>query len=493
MTVAATRNGTDVSVPASLLIGGDWTAAGDGAEFETHDPATGSPLGVVAEAGQSDVDAAVGAARAAFEDPAWRTMPPAARARLLWRVADLIEQHADEIAELETRDQGQPIGIAKGLNVPLAAEMFRYYAGWCTKIEGSVSAVSIPNTMHYTRREPIGVCALITPWNLPFAIAAWKLAPALACGNTVVLKPAEQTPLTTVFLARLCLEAGMPPGVVNCLTGGPATGKALTEHSGVDKVSFTGSTQVGKLIVAAAAGNLKRLSLELGGKAPSIVARDADIDAAVAGNLQGALLNSGQVCAAYTRFYVDERRVDEFTEKIAAAAAGIPVGPGLNPETVMGPLVSQEQVDRVAHYVRLGVEQGAELVTGGQRPGGDLAGGYFFQPTVFARVSDDMVIAREEIFGPVLSILSYSDPEELTARANDTEYGLAACVWTRDLTTAHNLAATIRAGSVYVNMLPFLDPAAPWGGFGASGWGREMSSTAIDEFTETKGVWINLA
>jgi aldehyde dehydrogenase (NAD+)/betaine-aldehyde dehydrogenase len=481
-----------VDISASLLIGGEWVAAADGAEFKTFDPATGEPLGVVAEAGQAEVDAAVSAARAAFDAPEWRTMPPAARARVLWRIADLIEQHADELAELETRDQGQPIGIAKGLNVPLAAEMFRYYAGWCTKIEGSVSAVSIPGTMHYTRREPIGVCALITPWNLPLAIAAWKLAPALACGNTVVLKPAEQTPLTTVFLARLCMEAGVPADVVNCLTGGPVTGKALTEHPDVDKVSFTGSTEVGKLIVAAAAGNLKRVSLELGGKAPSIVARDADIDAAVAGNLQGALLNSGQVCAAYTRFYVDERRVDEFTEKIAAAAASLPLGPGLAPETVMGPLVSQEQVDRVAHYVRLGVEQGAELVTGGKRPDGDLAAGYFFQPTVFGGVRDDMVIAREEIFGPVLSILSYDDPEELAGRANDTEYGLAACVWTKDLATAHSLAASIRAGSVYVNMLPFLDPAAPWGGFGASGWGREMSSTAIDEFTETKGVWINL-
>jgi acyl-CoA reductase-like NAD-dependent aldehyde dehydrogenase len=481
-----------VDISESLLIGGEWVPAADGAEFKTYDPATGEPLAVVAEAGQAEVDAAVSAARAAFDAPEWRTMPPAARARVLWRIADLIEQHADELAELETRDQGQPIGIAKGLNVPLAAEMFRYYAGWCTKIEGSVSAVSIPGTMHYTRREPIGVCALITPWNLPLAIAAWKLAPALACGNTVILKPAEQTPLTTVFLARLCMEAGVPAGVVNCLTGGPVAGKALTEHPDVDKVSFTGSTEVGKLIVAAAAGNLKRVSLELGGKAPSIVARDADIDAAVVGNLQGALLNSGQVCAAYTRFYVDARRVDEFTEKIAAAAASLPLGPGLAPETVMGPLVSQEQVDRVAHYVRLGVEQGAELVTGGKRPDGDLAAGYFFQPTVFGGVRDDMVIAREEIFGPVLSILSYEDPEELVGRANDTEYGLAACVWTKDLATAHSLAASIRAGSVYVNMLPFLDPAAPWGGFGASGWGREMSSTAIDEFTETKGVWINL-
>ncbi|MGH3518572.1 MAG: aldehyde dehydrogenase family protein [Haloechinothrix sp.] len=481
-----------MDVQETLLIGGQWRAAADGAEFKTTDPATGQPFGVCALAGAEDVDAAVSAARSAFDRAEWRDLAPAARARLLWRVADLIEGHADELAALETRDQGQPLSIAKTISVPMAAEVFRYYAGWCTKIEGTTSPISIPNAMHYTRREPVGVCALITPWNFPLMIAAWKLAPALACGNTVILKPAEQTPLTTVRLARLCADAGLPPGVVNCLTGGPGTGRALVEHAGVDKVSFTGSTEVGKKIVAASTGNLKRVSLELGGKAPSIVARDADIDAAVAGNLQGALLNSGQVCAAYTRFFVDARRVDEFTEKIAAAASGLPVGPGMSPDTVLGPLVSAEQVDRVAHYVRRGVEEGAQLVTGGSRADGALASGYFFQPTVFTGVTDAMTIAREEIFGPVLSILSYDDADELAARANDTEYGLAACVWTNDLSTAHRMAASIRAGSVYVNMLPVLDPAAPWGGFGASGWGREMGSTAIDEFTETKGVWIGL-
>ncbi|RDI18970.1 aldehyde dehydrogenase (acceptor) [Rhodococcus sp. AG1013] len=476
-----------------LLIGGRWVDADSGREFETRDPATGEVLGVVADAGTSDVDSAVSAAREAFADPAWRNMTPAERGRLLWRIADLIERDADALAELETRDQGQPLGVAKTVSLTMAADVFRYYAGWCTKIEGHTSAVSIPGTMHYTRREPIGVCALITPWNFPLMIAAWKLAPALACGNTVILKPAEQTPMTTVALARICVEAGVPPGVVNCLTGGPEVGAALSAHSGVDKVSFTGSTEVGRKIVVAASSNFKRVTLELGGKAPSVIARDADIDAAVAGNLQGALLNSGQVCAAYTRFFVDSKRVDEFAEKIGAAAAALPVGPGMSPETVIGPLTSPEHTAHVDRLVRSGIAEGAQLVTGGTRLQGDLSAGNFYSPTVFTGVTDEMTIAREEIFGPVLSILPYDDQDELAARANDTDYGLAACIWTKDLTTAHNLAASIHAGSVFVNMLPFLDPAAPWGGFGASGWGREMSSNAIDEFTETKGVWINLA
>ncbi|WP_245992934.1 aldehyde dehydrogenase family protein [Prauserella muralis] len=476
-----------------LLIGGAWVDAASGAEFKTCDPATNTVLGVVADAGASDVDAAVAAARQALVDPTWTGLTPAARARLLWRVAELIDDNADQLAELETRDQGQPLSVAKTVSLPMAAEVFRYYAGWCTKIEGKTSAVSIPGILHYTRHEPVGVCALITPWNFPLMIAAWKLAPALACGNTVILKPAEQTPLTTVALARLCVDAGIPAGVVNCLTVGPEAGAALSAHPDVDKVSFTGSTEVGRKIIVAASSNLKRVTLELGGKAPSVIARDADIDAAVTGNLQGALLNSGQVCAAYSRFYVDSSRVHEFTDKIAAAASELPMGPGLSPDTVIGPLVSPEHAEHVDRLVRTGVAEGAQLVVGGKRPHGELATGNFYAPTVFTGVTDDMTIAREEIFGPVLSILTYDDADELAARANDTDYGLAACVWTQDLTTAHTLAAAIRAGSVFVNMLPYLDPAAPWGGFGASGWGREMSSNAIDEFTETKGVWVNLA
>ncbi|TDB86666.1 aldehyde dehydrogenase family protein, partial [Actinomadura sp. KC216] len=348
-----------------LYINGDWSMAADGAEFTTSDPATGAVLATCAEAGAKDVEDAVDAARRALHDPAWATMLPSARARLLWRVADLIEKHRADLAELETRDQGQPLGVADSVSVSGAAEHFRYFAGWCTKLEGTVSPVSFPDTLHYVRREPVGVCALITPWNFPLMIAAWKLAPALACGNTVIIKPAEQTPLTTVRLIELCAEAGFPPGVVNLLTGGPSVGRALVAHPDIDKVSFTGSSSVGREIVQASSGNLKRVTLELGGKAPSVIARDADIDKAVAGNLQGALLNSGQVCAAYTRLYVDRRRADEFTEKLAAAASNLRLGPGLAPDTPIGPLVSEAPLDSVDSYVRTGTDEGADLVTGG--------------------------------------------------------------------------------------------------------------------------------
>jgi acyl-CoA reductase-like NAD-dependent aldehyde dehydrogenase len=474
-----------------LFIGGEWTAGSAGKTFETVDPATGEVLGTVVEATAADVDAAVEAATRAFADPAWRGMTPSARGRLLWRIADLVEQHAGELGELESRDQGQSVAFARG-SMAGAADMLRYFAGWCTKITGVTSPVSIPGMLHYTKREPVGVCALITPWNFPLSIAVWKLAPALAAGNTVILKPAEQTPLTTLRLAELCAEAGVPAGVVNCLTGGPEVGRALVEHAGVDKVSFTGSTEVGREIVRASAGNLKRVSLELGGKNASIVLADADIDAAITGNLFGGLVNSGQACAAYSRFYVDSRRADEFTDKLGAALSSMKVGPGMSPDTQLGPLVSAEQRDRVERYVAGGVEQGARVVVGGQRPGGDLAAGFFFEPTLFVGVEHGMDIAREEIFGPVLPVIAYSDPDELVARANDSQYGLAACVWTRDLALGHRLAAQIRAGEVYLNTMPMLDPAAPWGGFKGSGWGREMTAEALDSYTETKGVWVKI-
>ncbi len=474
-----------------LFIGGEWTAGSAGKTFETVDPATGEVLGTAVEATAADVDAAVEAATRAFADPAWRGMTPSARGRLLWRIGDLIEQHADELGELESKDQGQSVMFAKG-SMAGAADMLRYFAGWCTKITGVTSPVSIPGMLHYTRREPVGVCALITPWNFPLSIAVWKLAPALAAGNTVILKPAEQTPLTTVRLAELCVEAGVPAGVVNCLTGGPEVGRALVEHTGVDKVSFTGSTEVGREIVRAAAGNLKRVSLELGGKNASIVMKDANIDAAVGGNLLGGLVNSGQACAAYSRFYVDSSRADEFTEKLAGAMSSITVGPGMSPTTQLGPLISAEQRDRVERYVAGGVDAGAQVVVGGKRPGGDLAAGFFYEPTLFVGVQHGMDIARDEIFGPVLPVMTYDDPDELVARANDTEYGLAACVWTKDVALGHRLAEQIRAGEVYINTLPMLDPAAPWGGFKGSGWGREMTAEALDSYTETKGVWVNL-
>ena len=477
-----------------MLIDGEWTAASSGATSNAFNPATGGVITTFPEASIADVNMAVSAARRAYESDEWQLMSPDARGRILWKISELIERDATILSEIETENQGQTLIISRFVTVQLAAEVFRYYAGWCTKIEGRVSSVSIPNTLHYTRREPIGVVGLITPWNFPLAIAAWKLAPALACGNAVILKPAEQTPLSTLHLARLCVEAGLPSGILNCITGGPEVGKAMVSHPGIDKISFTGSTEVGQEIVKAASRDLKRVSLELGGKAPSIITKDADIDAAVIGNLQGALFNTGQACGAYTRFFVDKARGDEFTEKIARAAAGLKVGAGKEPDTELGPLISQEQIDRVAHYVSSGIEQGATLVSGGKR---SIVSGYegwfFFEPTIFSNVRDDMTIAKDEIFGPVLSIMTYSDEEEIVARANDTNFGLAAVVWTQDLVSAHSLAHRIHAGTVFINQLPLIDPAGSWGGFGMSGWGREMGSFAIDEFTESKGVFVNLA
>lgn len=475
-----------------LLIGDEWVDSSSGSTRETVDPANGEKITTFAEATSADVDAAVTAARTAFESDEWRLMTPDARGRLLWRIAELIEDGAQELAELETLDQGQPTFVSSNISVPLAAQVFRYYAGFATKIEGKVSPVSIPNQFTYQRRVPLGVCGLITPWNFPLPIAAWKLAPALATGNTVILKPAEQTPLSTVRLAEICRAAGVPAGVVNLLTGGPEAGKALVAHRGVDKISFTGSTVVGQEIVRASADDLKRIGLELGGKAPSIVCDDADIDAAVQGNLQGGLFNSGQACGAFTRFFVHRSRVDEFVSKLATAADSLRIGPGQDPRTVVGPLVSAEHLERVASYVRSGVEEGAQLVTGGERVGGDLAGGYFFRPTVFTEVADEMTIAREEIFGPVLAVMPFDDMDEAIARANHTDYGLAAVLWTNDMSTAHSLPQRIQAGTVFVNQLPLIDPGAPWGGFGLSGWGRELGAYSIDEYTEPQSVFINL-
>ncbi|MEU3768724.1 aldehyde dehydrogenase family protein [Amycolatopsis keratiniphila] len=471
-----------------LFIDGQWAAAGGGS-LPTYDPATGQVIEEVGTASAADVDAAVGAARKALNDPAWAGLLPVQRAALLFKLASLVDEHHEELAALETRDQGQPIGISRQVSVTGAAEHLRYFAGWVTKIQGTTNPVSFPDTLHYTRREPVGVNALITPWNFPLMILVWKLAPALATGNTVVIKPSEVTPLTSIRLVELVREAGFPPGVVNLVTGDGAVGALLSRHDDVDHLSYTGSTAVGKLITAASAeSNLKRLTLELGGKAPSIISGDADIDAAVAGNLAGATLNSGQVCAAYTRFFVDRKREQEFVAKLAAGLEGLKLGPGLDESTQLGPLVSAKHREHVDFLVSTGSEQGAELVTGGKPVDRD---GYFYTPTLFAGVADDMTIMREEIFGPVLAVTAYDDPDELLARANDTEYGLAATVWTRDLGVAQRFANGIRAGAVFVNMPPIPDMAAPWGGYKASGWGREMGPWAIDAYTEIKSVWLH--
>ncbi|MQA07891.1 MAG: aldehyde dehydrogenase family protein [Pseudonocardiaceae bacterium] len=477
---------------ACFLVGDTWSPGKSGAIFDSCDPATGEVLAVVPDGGYDDIDAAVSAASEALADRRWTGVSPAERAHLLWRVAELIDAQAAEIAELESRDQGQPLALARAVSVAGAAEHFRYFAGWCTKLDGRVPAHSRPAALNYTKRVPVGVCGLITPWNFPLLIAAWKLAPAVACGNTVVLKPAEQTSLTALRLARICQEAGFPPGVVNVVTGGPEAGKALVAHDGVDKVSFTGSTEVGRSIVRASAGNLKRLSLELGGKAASVVTADADLEAAVAGNLRSGMQNSGQVCAASSRFYVARTRYAEFTERLAKAAANVRLGPGLDPATEMGPLVGEAHLSTVDSYVRSGLQQGASLVTGGGRPDGPLARGSFYRPTVFADAADDMRIAREEIFGPVLTVMPFDDLEEVAGRVNDSPYGLAASVWTTNLATAHRLADQIDVGCVRINMVAGIDPAVPWGGMKTSGWGREMGAEAVDDYTEVKSIWIGL-
>ncbi|MEO7018208.1 MAG: aldehyde dehydrogenase family protein, partial [Leifsonia sp.] len=413
-----------------LFIDGEWVGA-SGGTIPTYNPATEEMLDEVGTASRQDVDAAVAAARSALGKAEWAGLLPIQRAALLFRLADLIDEHHDELAVLETTDQGQPLGISKMVSVTGAAEHFRYYAGWVTKIQGTVNPVSFPNTLHYTRREPVGVNALVTPWNFPLMILAWKLAPALATGNTVVIKPSETTPLTSIRLVELCAEAGIPAGVVNLVTGDGRTGALLSEHMDIDHLSYTGSTAVGRTITRASAdSNLKRLTLELGGKAPSVIAADADIDAAVRGNIAGSILNSGQVCAAYTRFYVDKKREQEFVEKLAKGVSGLRLGNGMDEGTDLGPLVSAKHLGHVERLVEVGRQQGAELITGGARGDGD---GYFFTPTVFAGVTDDMTIMQDEIFGPVLSVTSYDDSDELEsliARANDTEYGLAATIWT---------------------------------------------------------------
>ena len=474
-----------------LLIGDEHLDAADGRTFVTVDPATGHEIAEIAQGGAEDVERAVAAAREAFESGPWGSMPAAGRERLMHALADAIEERAEEFAQIESLDNGKPVGLAQYVDVAGAVGHIRYFAGWPTKIEGGVLPVSAPGLHVYTRREPVGVAGQIIPWNFPLLMAAWKLGPALAAGCTIVLKPAEQTPLTALRLGELALEVGFPPGVINVLTGDGSTGAALVDHPDVNKIAFTGSTAVGREIGAKAGKALKRVTLELGGKSPNIILPDADLDAAVKGSFQAIYFNSGQACNAASRLFVPAQSFDEVMSGLAEAAKSTQLGPGLDAGTQLGPLVSAEQHERVLGYIDAGRSEGAELLAGGE-PALSDSGGYFVEPTLFSTTSDDLRISREEIFGPVLVASPYDSLEEVAARANEGEYGLAAGVWTRDVSSAHRLAAMLHAGMVYINTWGAADPAAPFGGFKASGIGREHGHDGLDAYLESKTVWTAL-
>ncbi|MFM8272674.1 MAG: aldehyde dehydrogenase family protein [Gemmata sp.] len=473
-----------------MLIGGKWVNSVSGKTFETTDPTSGEVICRVAEGDKADIDLAVKAARAALETGPWVRMNASDRGRLMNKLADAIEAHKDELAALESLDNGKPIADSLAADLPLTIACYRYYAGWADKVFGQTIPVNGPYFC-YTRHEPVGVVGQIIPWNFPLLMQAWKWGPALACGNTIVLKPAEQTPLTALRVAQLAQAVGFPDGVVNVVPGyGPTAGAALSGHMDVDKIAFTGETGTGKLVMTAAAqSNLKRVSLELGGKSPNIVFADADMDAAVEGAYFGLFFNQGQCCVAGSRLFVQESAYDEFVHKIVAKANGRKVGDPFSADTEQGPQVSQEQFDRVMGYIDAGRRDGARVLAGGGRVGDK---GYFVQPTVFGDVTDEMKIAKEEIFGPVMSILKFKDADEVLARGNRTQYGLAAAVWTRDLQKALRLSAGLKAGTVWVNCYDVFDAGAPFGGFKMSGVGRELGQYALQHYTEVKTVTMAL-
>jgi len=487
--------GTLAATSQRLVIDGKRVESSAGETFETVNPATGEVLARVARGNAADIDLAVAAARRAFEDRAWRTMSAYDRGNRLLKLADLIERYADDLAVLECLDNGKPAHLTRLVEVEGSIKTFRYFGGWPTKFGGETLPVSPrggAQILNYTTREPVGVAGLIVPWNYPLSMAAWKVAPALAAGCAVVLKPAEQTPLTALRLGELALEAGFPPGVLNVVTGFGDAGAALVAHPGVDKIAFTGSTEVGKEIVRACAGNLKKVSLELGGKSPHIVFPDANLEAAATAVANGIFFNQGQTCTAGSRLYAHASCFDRVVEAVTVIARKLKVGDGLNPDVDLGPLASQEQWDRVNRYVSVGRDEGAKLVTGGRRPPG-LERGYFFEPTVFADTNASMRIVREEIFGPVLTALAWTDTEDLIAKANDTVYGLSAGIWTNDIKQAHRAAAALKAGTIWINCYNLIDPATPFGGFKQSGWGREHGRQAMELYSETKSIWVNLS
>src|SRR5579871_5810936 len=476
--------------PTKILINNRWTNSRSGKTFPTVNPATGEEICQVAEADAVDVDEAVKAARKAFESGPWSRMSAAERGKLIYKLADLVEKHADELAMLESLDNGKPYHVAKAADLGLSVATYRYYAGWADKVQGRTVPVA-GNYFTYTRHEPVGVVGQIIPWNFPILMQTWKLAPALATGNTVVMKPAEQTPLTALRIGELILEAGFPEGVVNILPGyGPTAGAAIASHMDIDKVAFTGSTEVGHLIMEAAAkSNLKRVTLELGGKSPNIVFNDADLDQAIEGAHFALFFNQGQCCCAGSRLFVEAKCYDEFVERSVERAKRRTVGDPLDSSTEQGPQVDHVQFEKVMGYIESGKRDGAKLVHGGNRVG---SRGYFIEPTVFSVVKDDMQIAREEIFGPVMSIIKFNDMDEVVKRANSTVYGLAAAVWTRDIGKAHAIANRVRAGTVWVNCYDVFDPGAPFGGFKQSGIGREMGEYGLTQYTELKTVTVKL-